>query len=93
MEPIKVQTSQGEIELRKPKAKHFAKAMENAEISNGEIKMTKLFNELLPYCIEKHPFGQIKVKDGIGELDPEDYVKLFNEIKNLINISGDDTGK
>jgi len=93
MEPIKIPIAQGEIELKKPKAMHFSKAMESAEISNGELKMTKLFNELLPHCIQSHPFGTTPIRDALGNLDVEDYVKIFNQMKNLINISGDDVGK
>jgi len=90
---IKIQLSMGEVFIKKPKAKHFAHAMEEAEVSNGEIKMSKLFNILLPFCIGKHPWGMVPVKTAIGELELDDYIKLFNELKNIVNIKGDDEGK
>ena len=90
---IKVKLSCGEVTLKKPKAKHFSHAMEEAEISNGELKMTKLFNILLPFCIGQHPWGMTPVKQALGDLSIEDYVKLFNELKNIVNVQGDAEGK
>lgn len=93
MEDIKVQIAAGEVILKKPKSKPFSVAMENAETSNGELKMTKFFNELLPHCIKTHPWGMIPVRDALGNLEIEDYLKLFNQLKNLINVSQTDVGK
>jgi len=90
---IKIKLSCGEVTLKKPRAKHFSHAMEEAEVSNGEMKMTKLFNLLLPFCIGQHPWGMTPVKQALGELSIEDYVKLFNEMKNMVNVSGDTEGK
>ncbi len=67
--------------------------MEEAEISNGELKMTKMFNILLPFCIGQHPWGMTPIRKAIEELSVEDYVLLFNQMKTLINISGDASGK
>lgn len=89
MDEIKVQLKSGEVILIKPLAKAFTKAMEEAEISNGELKMTKLFNYLLPHCIKTHPWGMKKISDALGDLQIEEYVKLFNELKNLIKLADD----
>jgi hypothetical protein len=93
MEDIKVKLTDGEVTLKKPKASAFFKAMEEAEISNGELKMTKLFNLLLPACIGMHPWGMKPLKNALGDLSVEDYVKLFNQVKNLINLKESDMGK
>jgi len=93
MEDIKVSLKSGEVILTKPKSKAFAMAMEEAETENGNMKMTKLFNRLLPHCIKTHPWGARKVQESLDNLEPEEYMQLFNKIKDLINISGSDTEK
>jgi len=93
MEDIKVILSMGEVTLRKPKAKHFMHAMEEAEVDNGQLKMTKLFRILLPFCIANHPWGITPIKTALGELGIEDYIKLFNELKTIVNVGSDVEGK
>ena len=93
MEEIKIQVTDGEVILKTPQAGPFADAMEAAEEDNGKMKMAKMFNTLLPYCIKSHPWGTKPVKQAVREISTEDYLKLFNKLKDVINISGDVSGK
>lgn len=93
IDETKIQITGGEVVLKKPLAKAFYTAMEESEISNGQLKVTKMFNILMPYCIKTHPWGVKPIRQAIDSLDVEDYLKIFNKLKEVIVIDGNVQGK
>jgi len=87
---IKVTNSLGEWELVKPKAKVRNAAMEEAEISEGRLKMSVLLNRLLPKCINKRPEGvddTVPIQQVLDGLEIEDYDLLGAGLGALIQDS------
>ena len=93
MNETKIQITDGEVVLKKPTAKAFYTAMEESEISNGQLKVTKMFNILMPYCIKSHPWGVKPIRQAIDSLEVEDYLKIFNKLKEVIVVDGAVQGK
>lgn len=84
----------GAVTLRDPLGGAVRKAMEKAEISGGNIKVTSLVGELIPYCIQAHPWGAMKVSEAVDRLNYQDWMKLFNGVKDRLQpVSSDDLGE
>ena len=93
VDEIKVKLKDGEVTLRKPKAKAMRKALAESEVGNGQFKVSVLLDTLLPYCIGSHPWGTVPIKQAIDNLDGEDYLKLFNKLKDFVQFKGDVKGE
>lgn len=75
--------SAGNIVLKKPTAGARNKALIKAETPDG-IKNTLLMVELLPYCIQSHPFGTLPLKQSLDNLSIEEYDKLIEGLGELM---------
>ena len=88
-----VKISKGEVVIKKPTAGARNKALMKAETPEG-IKNTVLMVELLPYCIQSHPFGTVPIKQALDSLECEEYDELIKALAELIKpLRGDVQGK
>ena len=83
-----IQLNKGVVELRKPTAGQRNKALIKSETPDG-IKNTVFLVELLPYCIGKHPFGTVPVKQWLDSLEVDEYDKLIQGLAKILNPKGD----
>jgi hypothetical protein len=84
MDENKVQLKDGEVIIRKPKAKVRNAAMMKAETPEG-LKNTVFMVELLPYCVKTHPWGVRPVRDCLDNLDVDEYDKLVDCLRGLMH--------
>lgn len=83
-----VENSLGKWTIRKPKAGVKNKALIEAEISNGNYKVSKLGVLLLPKCIVKRPADvdqTVPIDNILDDMDPDDYDVLLIALMELIN--------
>lgn len=79
-----VQITSGKVVLKKPTAGARNNALMKAETPDG-IKNTVYMVELLPFCIQSHPFGSAPVKQALDSLTPEDYDELIEALQTILN--------
>jgi len=91
---MEVNLVKGKFVLRKPTAGIRNDAMIKSETENG-IKRTLFLTEMLPKCIMTHPFGTVPVRDALNALEFEEYDKLIEALKKLMegNITKGDVEK
>ena len=84
--PLEVKLPNGmEFTLRKPKALPFHNALLNAyDPKEKTINTIKMAFELMPFCISKHPFGTIPIKESIDRLDYDQMVVLAGAVGELL---------
>ena len=74
--------------LKKPTAGHRNNALIKAETPEG-IKQSLMMVELLPHCIASHPFGTVPLRQALDSLDIDEYDKLVDGLRSLMNPVGD----
>ena len=91
-----IELTQGTVVLIKPKARARNQALIKAEqeSKSGEPSKTVFIMELLPHCIKSHPWGMTPVRQGLDELEFEEYDKLAKALGELISpVSDEDLKK
>ena len=84
-----VNLKDGEVEVRKPKAGPYKRAVVKADTPEG-MKNSVLMIELLPYCIGKHPWGTTPVGQALDSLDYQEYDRLIEALaKEMTPPEGD----
>jgi len=81
---VEVQIETGVIVLTKPKAGVRNKALMKSETGEG-LKQTTFLVELIPYCIESHPFGTVPVREALDNLEIDDYDKIMDGFTQLMS--------
>lgn len=81
---MEIQLEKGPIVLKKPTAGARNKALMEAETPDG-IKNTVLLVNLLPYCVQSHPFGTVPIAQALDALSIEEYDKLITGLTELMN--------
>lgn len=79
-----VQITSGKVVLKKPTAGARNNALMKAETPDG-IKNTVYMIELLPFCIQSHPFGSVPIRQALDSLDVDDYDELITALHSLMN--------
>ena len=85
---MEIEIKQGKVVLKEPTAGARNKALMTAETPEG-IKNTVLMVELLPYCVQSHPFGTVPIKQALDALSVKDYDELVKGLTKLMNPKGD----
>lgn len=75
-----VKVSKGDITLVKPNAGQRNDSAVNAMV-DGKFNEIKFMVNLVPACVKSHPFGVAKLKEGLNALEPEEYDKLIDAMK------------
>ena len=88
MDEVTVKIESGEVVLKKPKAGIRNKAIIVAETDKG-VKGMVFMVELLPYCVKSHPFRMTPIREALDNLSIEDYDKLIDGLKQIMEQKGD----
>ena len=92
MDETKIEVNKGTILLRKPLAGPRNKAMIKADTAEG-MKATVFLVELLPHMIKEHPFGAEPIKSALDSLSIEEYDKLIDGARKVLELPEGDVEK
>ena len=87
-----IKISNGEVVLSKPKAGVRNNAA-LASYQKGQVNEVKFMIELLPFCVKKHPWGTVPVKQALDSLEIEEYDKLVDALKEFMGVGQGDVKK
>lgn len=84
----------GEVTLRKPNAGMKNKALmkaESVELINGVphtiIRQSVFMVEMLPLCVQAHPWGTTPIRQALDLLDIDEYETLVSNLQEMLEES------
>ena len=80
-----VTLEKGDVEISEPMGGKRNEALIAADTGGKSPKRSVFMTTLLPLCITKHPFGNVKIDQALDSLHYKEYDLLMAALNKLVN--------
>ena len=88
-----VTLEKGEVEITEPSGGNRNAALIAADTGTENPKRSIFMTTLLPLCITKHPFGNVKIEHAVNSLHYKEYDLLMAALNKLVKDTELETKK